>query len=159
MGEKDKRKRAITRATGRGTAPRGLVARGLLALLMVLAPALNLAAPMAPRESVPLASAMQDMARADATTAPSQPCTHANVVTSSDDKGCGAGDHADTAHHPDPHCLQCIAFGSPGLPGAPDIATIVPISVAASAYPNSPDSPAASRDVAAYFSRGPPPAV
>lgn len=99
---------------------------------------------------------MSEMARADA---PSEPCTHASIVTKDEGAACGAGDHGNAAHHADPLCLQCVAFGSPGLAGAPDTGTIVPISVAAAAYSCNPSSHPASSGDAAYFCRGPPHAV
>lgn len=155
---------AITKArhARRSTARRGsraLWGRFALVLLLAFAPALNLAAPMAPRDSHSVADAMPDMARADSAPAPSEPCTHANVVADTDAAGCDAGDHGNGAHHADPLCLQCIAFGTPGLAGAPDIGTVVALPVVAAAYPCHPNSLPASRIDAAYFCRGPPHAV
>jgi hypothetical protein len=138
---------------------RALWGRLALVLLLAFAPALNLAAPMAPRDSHSAADAMPDMARADSAPASSEPCTHANVVADTDAAGCDAGDHGNGAHHADPLCLQCIAFGTPGLAGAPDIGTVLALPAVAASYTGNPNSLPTSRIDAAYFSRGPPRAV
>lgn len=86
--------------------------------------------------------------------AASEPCTHANVAAGDD--GCDAADHAGDAHHADPLCLQCVAFGVPGLPGAPDIVMVVSAPVGTTVYRCHPDSNTASRERAAQGCRGPP---
>ena len=147
----------------RNSAPRrskrDVWARLLLVLLLTLAPALNLAAPMAPGDSDSAVGGMTQMADASIAASPSEPCTHANVLATDDGRGCGASDHAGGAHHADPLCLQCVAFGAPGLPGAPDIVVTVSTSVVEASYLCYPDTKAAARDLAAQGCRGPPVAV
>jgi hypothetical protein len=152
---------AKARHVRRSAARRGvrvLWGRLALILLLALAPALNLAAPMAPRDSGSPVGTMPEMAHADSAPS-SEPCTHADAVAGANAAGCDAGDHGSGAHHADPLCLQCIAFGTPGLPGAPDIGTVVALPVVAASYPCHPNSLPASRGEAAYSSRGPPVAV
>lgn len=157
MGERTKNRNAI-RSIAR-LRSRRVLGRLALVLLLALAPAFNLAAPVTPRDSIPGAGSLQDMARADPAAAPSESCTHANIAVSNDNAACGDGDNGDASHHADPLCVQCIAFGSPGLPGAPDIAPDVALTAAASAYPGTPNSHPASHGEAACFCRGPPHAV
>ena len=151
--------RRVLRSALPRRSPCGASVRLLLVLVLALAPALNLAVPMASRTPVATAASANDRtteivayagfadARFDFCLPASQP-VHGNT-------GRDGARHAG-GHHADPLCLQCVAFGVPGLPGAPDIVVAVSTLVVENSYRCYSDTEAATRDLAAQGCRGPP---
>lgn len=139
----------------------------LCALLLALAPAINLSAPVGMRAepdvrtapasdanlagAAPVAIAHADMHGVDATS------VNAHDVHRDDARHDSAHHDGAPSHHADPLCLQCIAFGTPGLPGVPDLPSVAvflqPVS-AGYGFASDPSYP--SRHPAAQGCRDPP---